>query len=670
MKLGKLLSALLVILILGTACVKQDNHPQEVTWPNYSQTTTAEITEQITTTEDTTTATTEITAETTAESTTVTTEETTEITESTTVPTTVATEQTTVTTSKVSNASSDFDGHSGFIRASGTKLVDKNGKSYVIKAINFGNLAMDYPSNANTYTLGRHHTEESYKEIAEMGFNSVRFLLNYNLFEDDTNPYVYKESGFDWLDKNIEWAKKYGIRLVLDMHAPQGGYQSWDRVKYRFDGLDEGDALWINQEYQKRLVAMWGEIAKRYANEPAILGYCFVNEPVIAANEINYNNINSQGYKDALKLYKKLLEDATAAVRKTDKNHIIFVQRVCAFKDTDMSWANWVTANDTYNFILLNDSNVAYEFHFYGPYNFSHQEVGATGKDTVYGTGSGAEFSNFKAYASTEQGRADTKISDWQYVESEIIKVTNSSWNTLALTFQANKLDFDGEAYIDSVVIKEFDEQGNFVKQVYTDSFETSEWLDYDYVDEHRLGNHEMSNIAYSGKQSLCIKASLNEGSVTKFILKTENNHSYQVSAYVKLVNCTENANVMPRLDLGKSKIVKNVGPNNILGTIQTYMAFAKKYKVPIFCGEYGLKNICYYENADGVNRGGAEWVNDVLGFLIENNIGSAYHSYYGGLEDKNDFGMYQTYGKIQVGSSQRDARVYNALKDTLSKYK
>ena len=43
-----------------------------------------------------------------------------------------------------------------------------------------------------------------------MGFNSVRFYLNYGLFEDDSKPYEYKESGFEWIDRNVEWAKENG----------------------------------------------------------------------------------------------------------------------------------------------------------------------------------------------------------------------------------------------------------------------------------------------------------------------------------------------------------------------------------------------------------------------------------------------------------------------------
>ena len=400
----------------------------------------------------------------------------------------------------VSDANSDsFDDYTGFLSTYGTKIVDENGKQYVVKAMGLSNRAMDYITD-DSRVNGVHHTEETYKELSEMGFNCVRFLLNYNLFESDDEPYVYRQEGFDWVDLNIEWAKKYGMRIILDMHCPQGGYQSWDREKYKFDGLDEGDALWVNTKYQVRLAEMWAEIARYYADESAIIGYSFINEPVVAMKGIDYNNTRSSKYQECIDLYQRIMEQITEGVRKYDTNHIIFVQRIVAFKDLDKNWANWVDVNKDLNFIILDDPNVAYEFHFYKPGDYTMQEIGDTGKSTIYGEGKGVQFKNISRY-------------------------------------------------------------------------------------------------------------------------------------------------------------------------LKQYKDFSERYDVPLFCGEYGLKVLCYYENAAGENRGGAEWVADVLGYFIENGIGSGYHCYYGGTASKTDYGMYVTWDTIQVGGPQRDERVYNALKDTLAKY-
>lgn len=114
------------------------------------------------------------------------------------------------------------DGYAGFIRTDGKLLVDENGKQYLIKGMAIGNNVWSNPTTAPA----QDHDAASYQELADMGFDSVRFYLNYAMFESDSKPYTYREEGFRWLDTNIAWAKAAGIRLVLNMHYPQGGYQS------------------------------------------------------------------------------------------------------------------------------------------------------------------------------------------------------------------------------------------------------------------------------------------------------------------------------------------------------------------------------------------------------------------------------------------------------------
>ncbi|MBR4306279.1 MAG: cellulase family glycosylhydrolase [Ruminiclostridium sp.] len=227
----------------------------------------------------------------------------------------------------------------GFITVDGKLLRDENNKEYIIKGIAFGNNVW---ANPETPPENRHHTEESYKELAELDFNSVRFYLNYGLFESDDNPYVYNEAGFEWLDKNIAQAKKYGIKLLLNMHYPQGGYQS----------QGAGNALWLYKENQNRLTALWTEIARRYSDEPTILGYGIVNEPVVA--------IQTDNPADALKLWQKVAQQITNGIRTVDNNHLIFVEKMCAVSYANTGKVEWGNFNDENNYVRINDANVVY----------------------------------------------------------------------------------------------------------------------------------------------------------------------------------------------------------------------------------------------------------------------------------------------------------------------
>lgn len=50
----------------------------------------------------------------------------------------------------------------------------------------------------------------------------MRVPFDYPLIEDDDKPFVYKESGFAYLDNCVAWCRKAGINLVLDLHRAPG----------------------------------------------------------------------------------------------------------------------------------------------------------------------------------------------------------------------------------------------------------------------------------------------------------------------------------------------------------------------------------------------------------------------------------------------------------------
>ena len=121
-------------------------------------------------------------------------------------------------------------------------FVDGNGLAVdgdpiFLKGVSFGN---EVWANA---ALPDDHGEEDFARLRAMGANSTRFLLNYRTFEDDSAPGVYKQAGWQWLDQNVAWANAHGIDLILNMHVPQGGFQS----------NGEGGALWTNPANQDRL---------------------------------------------------------------------------------------------------------------------------------------------------------------------------------------------------------------------------------------------------------------------------------------------------------------------------------------------------------------------------------------------------------------------------------
>jgi aryl-phospho-beta-D-glucosidase BglC (GH1 family) len=231
-----------------------------------------------------------------------------------------------------------------FLHAQGRDLVDGQGRKVVLRGIGFGN---DVWSNRWT-PPANHHGEAEYRELQAMGLNAVRFYLHYRFFEDDSEPFQWLPEGFEWLDRNFAWARAHGVYLVLNMHVPQGGFQS----------LGQGGALWRDPGNQQRFVALWREIARRYKDEPALAGYDLLNEPVVLRDPA---------------AWERLARRTVAAIREVDPAHAIFVERLNAVIGAGPQ-PDWTEdRNGEMNFFLLDDTNVVYEFHFYKPMAFTHQ---------------------------------------------------------------------------------------------------------------------------------------------------------------------------------------------------------------------------------------------------------------------------------------------------------
>ena len=182
-------------------------------------------------------------------------------------------------------------------------------------------------------------TEKDFQRIAFSGFNCVRLPFNFRLIEKA--PYRYDPVGVERLKTAVRWAKKNRLWVILDLHAAPGA-QNHD---WHSDSLGTAE-LWRKKSYQDRTAALWEYLAGCFKDEEAVAGYDVLNEAVLDDAKV----LNS--------FYRKLIR----AIRRSDPNHILFVE--------GNRWAMDLDCLDDFE-----DENLALSVHFYWPMEFTFNLV-------------------------------------------------------------------------------------------------------------------------------------------------------------------------------------------------------------------------------------------------------------------------------------------------------
>ena len=250
-----------------------------------------------------------------------------------------------------------------FIRAQGTRLVDSRGQAFAIKGINLGNwlvpegymiqfkrakspreiaavveALVGAESAARFWETFRdtYITEDDIRFIKAAGFNTVRVPLHFNLFvTSDEGGDRFEGPGWRLIDRLIGWCRAAGLRVIVDMHAAPGGQTGVNHD----DGV--GFPLTFYVPHHKRVtVALWREIAARYRDEPTLIGYDLLNEPISPYSDERYLNPKLEPF----------YRDIVTAIRSVNKNHVVM-----------LAGGQWSSSFAMFGRPF--DSNVVYTYH-------------------------------------------------------------------------------------------------------------------------------------------------------------------------------------------------------------------------------------------------------------------------------------------------------------------
>ncbi len=252
-----------------------------------------------------------------------------------------------------------------FIHADGTRLVDGHGDRFAVKGINLGNWlvpegymfkferarapneiagvisALIGPEQAARFWTriprylcrrGRHpfhqggRLQHHTRAAALAAVRDARRRRRPDRFEGE---------GWRLVDRLVAWCRTYGLRVILDLHAAPGGQTGVNHD----DGTGFPLTFYVPR-YRELTIALWRALAAHYRDEPAILGYDLLNEPISPYSDENYLNPRLE----------PLYRDIVAAIRGVDRNHVVL-----------LAGAQWSTSFAVFGRPF--DANAVYTYH-------------------------------------------------------------------------------------------------------------------------------------------------------------------------------------------------------------------------------------------------------------------------------------------------------------------
>nr|Q12700.1 RecName: Full=Glucan 1,3-beta-glucosidase; AltName: Full=Exo-1,3-beta-glucanase; Flags: Precursor [Schwanniomyces occidentalis]CAA86951.1 exo-1,3-beta-glucanase/1,3-beta-D-Glucan glucanohydrolase [Schwanniomyces occidentalis] len=139
------------------------------------------------------------------------------------------------------------------------------------------------------------YKENDFKMMLKYGLNAVRIPIGYWAFKLlDYDPYV--QGQVKYLDRALDWARKYNLKVWIDLHGAPGSQNGFDNSGLRDSlGFQQGN----NVNFTLEVLEI---IGKKYGGpeyEDVVIGIELLNEPLGPSLDLNYlKEFFQQGYQN------------------------------------------------------------------------------------------------------------------------------------------------------------------------------------------------------------------------------------------------------------------------------------------------------------------------------------------------------------------------------------
>ena len=193
------------------------------------------------------------------------------------------------------------------------------------RGINLGN-ALEAPKEGQWGVIIK---DEYFRIIGESGFDTVRIPIRWSAHAEDDPPYKIDDEFFRRVDWVVNKSLEQGLITIINIHHYEEIMQDPAGHKMRF-------------------LALWSQISEHYRDYPENLYFELLNEP--------HGRLTG-------KVWNEILAEAIRIIRAANPSRKIIVGP-----------ANWNGINGLDSLIIPeNDKNIIVTFHFYAPFEFTHQ---------------------------------------------------------------------------------------------------------------------------------------------------------------------------------------------------------------------------------------------------------------------------------------------------------
>jgi len=236
--------------------------------------------------------------------------------------------------------------------------------------VNFGNML----EASHEGDWGLYVQKEYFDLVKQAGFDFVRLPVSWDAHADSSAPYTIDPEFLFRVDQVAGWAMEQNLTIIIDFH------------NYN----DMMSNPWGNKD---RFLAIWKQLAEHYKDYPPTVLFELLNEP--------YNQLDAAMWN----------EDVSAAlqiVRATNPTRDVVIGPV------QWNAYDWISTLD-----VPNDPHVIATFHYYLPFEFTHQGAEWVGAESQKWLGNtwdatdaqkSAIASNFDSVAQWSQRHENVRI--------------------------------------------------------------------------------------------------------------------------------------------------------------------------------------------------------------------------------------------------------------------